>query len=200
MEHRNLLGGPPATYLLPEAEADAALAAGEAPEKVAARYPACSAAWAALAERAYAQGNAVTAYAYARTGYHRGLDQLRRAGWKGHGPIPWEHEPNRGFLRALHMLGTSAAAIGEDDEAERCAQFLRDSSPTAAAELAGLSFVRLRNLRPGFNHPKGLQRAWLGSLVPAPNRGTPLNTLLSGRPLSSYTRIRKQQRLCRAYV
>ena len=83
MEHRNLMGEPPATYLLPDAEADAALAAGEAPEKVAARFPSYSAAWAALAERAYAQGDAVTAYAYARTGYHRGLDQLRRAGWKG---------------------------------------------------------------------------------------------------------------------
>ena len=102
---------------------------------IAARFPAYSAAWASLAERAYAQGDPVTAYAYARTGYHRGLDQLRRAGWKGHGPVPWEHEPNRGFLRALYMLGASAAAIGEDDEAERCAQFLRDSSPTAAETL-----------------------------------------------------------------
>ena len=71
----------------------------------------------------------------ARTGYHRGLDQLRRAGWKGHGPIPWEHEPNRGFLRSLYLLGISAAAIGEDDEAERCAQFLRDSSATAVTVL-----------------------------------------------------------------
>jgi hypothetical protein len=120
MEHRNLLGEPPATYLLPDTEADAAVAAGEAPEKIAARFPAYSAAWASLAERAFAQGDPVTAYAYARTGYHRGLDQLRRAGWKGHGPVPWEHEPNRGFLRALYMLGASAAAIGEDDEAERC--------------------------------------------------------------------------------
>jgi hypothetical protein len=33
------------------------------------------------------------------------------------------------------MLGVSAAAIGEDNEAQRCAQFLRDSSATAAAEL-----------------------------------------------------------------
>jgi hypothetical protein len=136
MEHRNLLGEPPATYLLPDTEADAAVAAGEAPEKIAAQFPAYSAAWASLAERAYAQGDPVTAYAYARTGYHRGLDQLRQAGWKGHGPVPWEHEPNRGFLRALYMLGASAAAIGEDDEAERCAQFLRDSSPAAAAALA----------------------------------------------------------------
>ena len=113
------------------------MAAGEAPEKVAARFPAYSAAWAALAERAYAQGDAVTAYAYARTGYHRGLDQLRRAGWRGHGPVPWEHGPNRGFLRSLHALGRAAAALGEDDEAERCRTFLRDSSATAAAELEG---------------------------------------------------------------
>ena len=135
MEHRNLLGEPPATYLLPDTEADAAVAAGEAPEKIAARFPAYSAAWAALAERAYAQGDAVTAYAYARTGYHRGLDQLRRAGWKGHGPVPWEHEPNRGFLRSLALLAVSARAIGETDEWERCSSFLRDSSPAAADAL-----------------------------------------------------------------
>jgi hypothetical protein len=136
MQRENLLGGPPATYLPADEEAAAALRAGEPPADVAARFPAYSAAWATLAERAFGQGDAVTAYAYARTGYHRGLDQLRRAGWHGHGPVPWEHEPNRGFLRSLHMLATSAAAIGEDDEAGRCAQFLRDSSPTAAAELA----------------------------------------------------------------
>ena len=135
MEHRNLLGEPPATYLLPDAEADAAIAAGEAPEKVAARFPAYSAAWASLAERAFAQGDPVTAYAFARTGYHRGLDQLRRAGWKGHGPVPWSHAPNQGFLRALHALGRAAAAIGEDDEATRCRTFLDDSDPAAAGNL-----------------------------------------------------------------
>ena len=136
MERQDLLGGPPATYLPAEEEAAAALAAGEAPADVAAHFPACSAAWAALAVGAFERGDAVTAYAYARTGYHRGLDQLRRAGWHGHGPIPWEHEPNRGFLRSLYMLGASAAAIGEADEADRCQQFLQDSSPAAAAELA----------------------------------------------------------------
>src|SRR6202167_6406370 len=128
MERTNLLGGPPATYLLEDEEAAAALRAGEAPAQVAARFPAYSAAWAALAVRAYTEGDAVTAYAYARTGYHRGLDQLRRAGWKGHAPIPWEHEPNRGFLRALYVLGRAADAIGEDDEAARCEEFLQDSS------------------------------------------------------------------------
>ena len=139
MEPENLLAGPPATYLPENEEAAAALRAGGRPEEVAARFPAYSAAWAALAEAAFARGDAVTAYAYARTGYHRGLDQLRRSGWRGNGPIPWEHEANRGFLRSLYMLGRAAAAVGEDDEAQRCEQFLRDSSATAAAELDGVS-------------------------------------------------------------
>ena len=136
MERNNLLGGPPATYLLEDPEAAAALAAGEDPAKVAASFPAYSAAWGALAVRAFGQGDVITAYAYARTGYHRGLDQLRRSGWKGHGPIPWEHEPNRGFLRSLYLLGRAADTIGEDDEAARCDEFLRDSSATAEAQLA----------------------------------------------------------------
>ncbi len=135
MTYENLLGGPPATYLPGDAEASAALRDAAGPASVAARFPASCEAWAALAELALARDDPVAAYAYARTGYHRGLDQLRRAGWTGYGPIPWEHEPNRGFLRALHMLGCAAAAIGEDDEAERCAGFLRESSPAAAAAL-----------------------------------------------------------------
>jgi hypothetical protein len=136
MDHDDLLAGPPATYLPENVEADAALAAGQEPADVAALFPAYSAAWAALAERALAQDDAVTAYAYARTGYHRGLDQLRRAGWHGSGPIPWEHEPNRGFLRSLHLLGRAADAIGEHEETTRCEKFLRDSSPAAAKALA----------------------------------------------------------------
>jgi hypothetical protein len=136
MEHRNLLSGPPATYL-PEDPAAAQLEPGADPAAVAAAHPACLAAWAALADGAMARGEYVVSYAFARTGYHRGLDQLRRAGWRGQGPIPWEHEPNRGFLRSLHALGRAAAALGEQDEAERCRTFLQDSSPQAAAELSG---------------------------------------------------------------
>ena len=133
---QNLLPEPPAT-LLPEDEAAAAdLTKADDPATVAAAHPAYSAAWAALAERAFGNGDAVTAYAFARTGYHRGLDQLRRSGWKGHGPIPWSHEPNRGFLRCLHALGRAADAIGEIDEATRCTQFLRDSDPAAVDALA----------------------------------------------------------------
>jgi hypothetical protein len=136
-EHSNLLGGIPPTLLPDDQEVRDALASGTDPTEVAARYPSGQLAWAVLAEQALAAGEAVQAYAYARTGYHRGLDALRRSGWRGQGPIPWEHEPNQGFLRALSALGRAAGAIGEDDEASRCQQFLQDSSATAAAELSG---------------------------------------------------------------
>jgi hypothetical protein len=135
MTHPNLFGGPPETLLPDDEEARAALAAAGDPAPVAARYPSYCAAWAALAEAALERGDAVTAYAFARTGYHRGLDQLRRSGWKGYGPVPWAHEPNQGFLRALAALARAAGAIGEDDEAERCQVFLADSSAAAAAKL-----------------------------------------------------------------
>ena len=128
----NLLAGPPPTLLPTESPAaDAALASGADPAEVAAGTPTHLAAWAALAERAYDRGAFVESYAYARVGYHRGLDALRRNGWKGHGPVPWSHEPNRGFLRSLRALGRAAGAIGESAEAERCATFLRDCDPEA---------------------------------------------------------------------
>jgi hypothetical protein len=122
---------------LPDDPALARLAAGDDPAVVAAAHPASSAAWATLAEAALAGGRTVDAYAYARTGYHRGLDALRRAGWKGQGPVPWAHQPNRGFLRALHALAQAAGAIGEQDEAARCAQFLADCDPEAVQYLTG---------------------------------------------------------------
>jgi Protein of unknown function (DUF3151) len=138
---QNLLPEPPATRLPANDDADKAFAeAGqigtdEAYARVAASYPTFSAAWAALAANALAEHQPVMAYAYARTGYHRGLDALRRNGWKGHGPIPWSHVPNQGFLRCLYSLSQAAAEIGESDEAARCAQFLRDSDPAAADAL-----------------------------------------------------------------
>src|SRR3954451_16923470 len=136
MELDNLLSGPPET-LLPVDPAAAELADGAAPADVAAKHPTSSLAWAVLAEGALAEGRTIEAYAFARTGYHRGLDLLRRTGWKGHGPVPWEHEPNRGFLSCLALLAQSARVIGELDEHQRCADFLRDSSPTAYDLLLG---------------------------------------------------------------
>ena len=124
---------------LPWAPPPTAPAGGTPAAEVVRAHPESPIAWATLAEAAL-QDDAVddvTAYAYARVGYHRSLDLLRRNGWKGHGPVPWEHEPNRGFLRALAALARAADRIGEVPEAERCREFLRDSSPTAYDELLG---------------------------------------------------------------
>ncbi|MCA1781191.1 MAG: DUF3151 domain-containing protein [Dermatophilaceae bacterium] len=126
--------GIPETHL-PEDPASRAIAEGRTPDQVARAFPASSLPWAVLAEDAQADDEAVMAYAYARTGYHRGLDALRRAGWRGQGPVPWEHEPNRGFLRALAALARAAEAIGEDEERHRCVEFLRASSARGAREL-----------------------------------------------------------------
>jgi len=132
--------GPPETVLEPEpAEALDALAAAlaAAPDErrgrvaaVAARWPRFLDAWASLGELARDQ---VEAYAYFRIGYHRGLDRLRAEGWRGSGYVRWEHETNRGFLRALDGLRRMAQAIGETDEAERCALFLAQLDPTLRA-------------------------------------------------------------------
>jgi hypothetical protein len=137
MTFQDLMAGPPPT-LLPEDPAATELAAGQPPADVVRRHPASPAAWSALASSAEASGaDDVTVYAFARVGYHRSLDMLRRNGWKGHGPVPWEHEPNRGFLTCLATLARSARAIGETDEWERCSTFLRDSSPAAFDALLG---------------------------------------------------------------
>lgn len=130
----DLLGPDP--ILLPgDLDAEAELLAGEKPGIVAAAHPSASVAWAALAEQALADDQAITAYAYARTGYHRGLDQLRRNGWKGFGPVPYAHEPNRGFLRCVAALARAADAIGEAPEYNRCLDLLDDCDPSARAAL-----------------------------------------------------------------
>lgn len=98
----------------------------EAVAAVAARDPRCLAAWADLAELS---NDPITRYAYARVGYHRGLDALRAAGWRGSGYVRWQHQPNRGFLRSLDALRQAAAAIGEADEEQRCELFLRQLDP-----------------------------------------------------------------------
>ena len=108
----------------------AAADAGPAAE-VAARHPTCLAAWATLGELALQGGRPVEAYAYFRVGYHRGLDRIRRAGWRGTGQVPWSSAGNRGFLRSLAGLTQAATAIAEHDEADRCRQFLHDLAPDA---------------------------------------------------------------------
>lgn len=136
--------GPQPVLLTGDDEAESELLDGARPAEVAAAHPTASIAWAQLAEDALDAGGGgdtpdvskvIEAYAYARTGYHRGLDQLRRHGWKGFGPVPWSHEPNQGFLRCVAALARAAQAIGEEDEYLRCLDLLNDSDPTAAQHL-----------------------------------------------------------------
>ena len=129
----NLLGIPE-TLLQPDPAA-ALLGQGEDPRSVAAQHPSSSLVWAVLAEDALADGRTIEGYAFARTGYHRALDALRKSGWRGQGPVPWSHEPNRGFLRSLAALSRAAGAISETPEQRRCADFLRDSSREGAEAL-----------------------------------------------------------------
>lgn len=128
----------PADTVLPPAPDDwqVALAAAEAepPERrrgalaaVAGRHPTYLEAWAGLSESAR---DPVEAYAYARVGYHRGLDALRANGWRGTGYVRFAHPSNLGFLRSLQALARLARALGETDEAERCELFLRQLDPT----------------------------------------------------------------------
>ncbi|RIJ78098.1 DUF3151 domain-containing protein [Nakamurella silvestris] len=133
MTRPNLLGPPPVH--LPEDPAAADIAAGASPASAARDHPDSSLAWALLAEAALDSGEDVQAYAYARVGYHRGLDRLRRNGWKGAGPVPWTHEPNQAFLRALSALGQAAASIEEAAEVERIRAFLLDADPQIPANL-----------------------------------------------------------------
>ncbi len=144
----DLLNGPAPTYLPAGLHdpAEQALAAGTPAATVAAAAPASSLAWAVLAEEALVRAGAaaaagddeqrlsaaIAAYAYARTGYHRGLDALRRSGWKGHGPVPWAHVPNQGFLRSVRALAGAAEHVGETDEVTRLGALLADCDPTLA--------------------------------------------------------------------
>ena len=134
------LGAAPPETVLPPAPVEAEQALAEAArsasfsdlEAVAARWPRFLAAWASLAEAAEGT-DVVGAYAFARTGYHRGLDALRGAGWRGSGYVRWEHPANRGFLRSLDALRRLAGEIGESDEEERCSVFLRQLDPSWAS-------------------------------------------------------------------
>jgi len=133
MNSFNLLGPPPVTLPVDPAEAD--LTKGDSAESVARRHPTSSLVWAELAEAALDRGDDVAGYAFARVGYHRGLDQLRRNGWKGAGPVPWSHHSNRGFLRCLSALGQAAALFDEEEEVRRITAFLLDADPEIPANM-----------------------------------------------------------------
>jgi hypothetical protein len=139
MSGDNLLGvpetllpnDPAVTDALAELEQVRAFDLGELVKK----NPKSSLLWALLSDELWAVGATLPSYAYARVGYHRGLDALRAAGWRGQGPVPWSHEPNRGVLRSLYALRRAAESFGETDEVERLTTFLNQSDRTAIAAI-----------------------------------------------------------------
>lgn len=137
---RDLFGSEKPETRLPEElasniTADDAGASIDALEKLVAADLKDSGAWAALALRLVEMEEPVKAYACARTGYHRGLDALRANGWRGTGPVPWDHEPNQGVLRAIGALVVTAKLLGEEEEVIRCLNLLHDCDPAAASAI-----------------------------------------------------------------
>lgn len=90
-----------------------------------------------------------SAYAAFRTGYHRGLDQLRGNGWRGSGWVRWKHPSNRGFLLALDGLRNVATRLGEDDEAQRCSHFLAQLDPDWPPDDLEPHWLRATSKTPG---------------------------------------------------
>lgn len=143
--------------VLPEQAADALAALGQALtaadrtqslRPIVARWPALLDGWAQLGQATWRMDDAVAAYAFARTGYHRGLDALRRQGWGGTGLVRWERPSNRGFLRSVHLLMLCAATIGEVEEAVRCRNFLLDLDPDDGIGAASIPETFDRNWVP----------------------------------------------------
>jgi hypothetical protein len=128
MSNVNFTSGLPETVLPPDA-LDGRISDGATYEEVGAlvaSHPRSSLGWATLAGLAE---DRMARYAFFRVGYHRGLDALRGAGWRGSGYVRGTEPTNVGFLRCLDGLRKAAAEIGEADEAERCAQFLAQLDP-----------------------------------------------------------------------
>jgi hypothetical protein len=124
------------TVLPPEPEdiAEALTRALAAPEverkdalaEVVASRPTLIAGWAELASLG---DQPIERYAYARVGYHRGLDALRANGWGGRGFVRWSQPTNRPLLTCLVRLRAAAAEIGEVAEVQRLTDFLHDLDP-----------------------------------------------------------------------
>ena len=125
---------PEASAALAEALAEPAERRRDAVSSVVARWPRNLEAWATLGDLAR---DDVEAYACFRVGYHRGLDRLRQSGWRGSGYVRWSHPTNRGFLRSLKGLERAAGEIGEVEEEQRCAEFVRQLDPKWDGQDAG---------------------------------------------------------------
>lgn len=126
--HDTVLAAPDETVarLLDEARNTSGDAAVALLHEAVRHAPASVAVWSALVDTT---NDPVTRYAYARVGYHRGLDALRAAGWGGTGLVRFAKPSNRPFLTCLVKLRAAAQSIGETAEVARITTFLHDLDP-----------------------------------------------------------------------
>ena len=94
--------------------------------RVAGMYPSSIEVWKTTAS--YGR-DIIESYAAYRVGYHRGLDALRKNGWRGSGYVRWVHPSNRAFLSCLSGLQIISEMIQDYEESERCKVFLLQLEP-----------------------------------------------------------------------
>ena len=94
--------------------------------QVAEMYPTSINVWKTIA--AYGR-DTMESYAACRVGYHRGLDALRKNGWRGSGYVRWAHPSNQAFLECLSGLQVISEKIEDFEESERCKLFLLQLEP-----------------------------------------------------------------------
>ena len=123
----NLLG--PEPTLLPDMRVSQALAHGTAPADVVRAHPGVSPRLGRTRRTGtrVPQGRDVEAYAYARVGYHRGLDSLRKAGWNG------SYEGTVAYCAA--SLHCAKPTISEDEELTRPTDLPERRRPLGISEL-----------------------------------------------------------------
>lgn len=124
--------------LADEPEVRQALAGGDraAVRSVVAGHPSSPLAWAALADLADSEGNAIGAFAYAAVAVDLAREQLTASGWQPGDVVPWSDEPNRAYLRALDAQRRAALALGLDDHASKLAEELAAADAEAPARIA----------------------------------------------------------------
>jgi len=93
---------------------------------VAALFPNSIEVWKTLGQHGR---DSIESYAAYRVGYHRGLDALRKNGWRGSGYVRWHHASNQAFLSCLSGVQTISEEINDLAEAERCYIFLLQLEP-----------------------------------------------------------------------
>ena len=94
--------------------------------EIAGNFPASIEVWKTVAMNGR---DIIESYAAFRVGYHRGLDALRKNGWRGSGYVRWRHPSNRGFLECLLGLQKISEEIRALEEADRCRIFVFQLEP-----------------------------------------------------------------------